>query len=182
MGCFGVGMEGHSRRAGAEPRNHIRQRRATVCCPPRVKGSICALVVDTGLRRTDRLCRATGSEHAAQAPSWALLEQVGMAARAHEDDLLSSATPLQPVDQQEVAADVALTVVSPFADKCVVQPLWLERRIVGDQQQHRLFQAFHVEPARMSQARPVLDECLGSVRCPRQEGALIAWRFFQDLG
>lgn len=103
-----------------------------------------------------------------------------MAARAHEDDLLASATALQPVDQQEVAADVAFAMVSPFAGKGVVQPLRPERRIIGDQQQHRLFQAFHVEPARMSQAGPVLDECLGSVRCPRQDRALIAWRLFQD--
>ena len=110
----------------------------------------------------------------------ALLKQVGMRAGAHEDKLLVRTAALQLVDEQKVAADVALTVVGPATDKCMVQPLWPERRIVCDKRQHDLLQAIHVEPACMGQAGPILDEGLGSVRSPRQDRALIARRPFQD--
>ena len=109
-----------------------------------------------------------------------VLEQVGMRADAHENDLLVRTAALQLVDEQKVAADVALAMVGPVADKCVVQPHRPKRRVVRDQRQHGFLQALHVEAARVRQTGPVLDEGLGSVRRPRQVRALIAWRPFQD--
>ena len=101
-----------------------------------------------------------------------------MRADAHEDDLLVRTAALQLVDEQKVAADMALAVVGPVTYKCVVQPLRPKRRVVRDQRQHDFLQALHVEAARVRQTGPVLDEGLGSVRRPRQDRALIAWRPF----
>jgi hypothetical protein len=57
------------------------------------------------LRPLERPCNASGV--------LALLEQVGMRADAHEDDLLVRTAALQLVDERKVAADVAFVVVGP---------------------------------------------------------------------
>ena len=110
----------------------------------------------------------------------ALLEQIRMRACAHKNDLLFLATALELVDQQKVTADVAFAVVGPIPDQCVIQPLRPKRRVVCDQRQHDLLQSLHVEAPRVRQARPILDEGLGSVRRPQQNRALIACCLFQD--
>jgi hypothetical protein len=51
---------------------------------------------------------------------------------------------LQEIDQEQIAFDVALTMVSPLANEFVVQPFLRQRPIVGYKQLHRLLQAIHV--------------------------------------
>ena len=65
--------------------------------------------------------------------------------------------------QEEVAADVALTMACPVARQGVIEPFRRQRPVVGDQQRHGLFQPVHVVPAGMRQALPVLEEVLGVV-------------------
>ena len=69
-------------------------------------------------------------------PSLSLLKQVSVCARSYEDDGIT----FKLVNQQEVATNMAFTVVGPFTLQSMIQPLWPQRRIVGDEQQHRLFQ------------------------------------------
>lgn len=76
-------------------------------------------------------------------------EQLGVRPAAHENDHAALARVSEPVDQQEVAADVALTMPSPVTRQRVVKPFRRQRLIVGDQQKHRLFQPGHVVPAGM---------------------------------
>ena len=111
---------------------------------------------------------------------FALLEQISVRTDSHKNDLFFLANALELIDQQKVTSDVAFAVVGPFADQCVIQPLRPKRRVVRDQRQHDLLQALHVEAPRVSQARPILDEGLGSVRRPQQNRALIACCLFQD--
>ena len=75
----------------------------------------------------DRRTNRRSAESLNASTQFALLEQIGMRADAHKDDLLIHTAALQLVDEQKVAADVAFAVVGPVADKCVVQPLRAER-------------------------------------------------------
>jgi hypothetical protein len=67
-------------------------------------------------------------------------EQLGMSARSHEVDPVR----LNLVDEQKVAANVALPVIGPIAFQGVIQPLSAKGRSVCNQQHHRLFEAPHV--------------------------------------
>ena len=87
-----------------------------------------------------------------------------MGARANEDDLLFGVVTVEPIDQQKVATDMALTMVGPVALKWVVKPFRSERCVVCDQQDHRLLEPAHVVAARVRKPRPVLDESLRPVR------------------
>src|SRR5690606_7691691 len=78
---------------------------------------------------------------------------------AHEDEGIV----IELVNQQKVAADMTLAVIGPVASERVVKPFWTQRRIVGNQQQHRLSQAFQVITARTREAFPVFEEGLGVV-------------------
>lgn len=78
-----------------------------------------------------------------------LLEKIGMSARTHEDDQFVRTAALQPIDQQKVAADVALAVIRPFAHELMILPLGRHRTIIRDQQQHRLFELLQVEATRV---------------------------------
>lgn len=51
---------------------------------------------------------------------------------------------LDLVDQQKVTANVTFPVVGPIALERVIQPFRAERCVVGNQQQHRCFEPFHV--------------------------------------
>ena len=75
-----------------------------------------------------------------------------MRSRPHEVNLV----PLNLVNQQEVAANVALPVVGPIAFERVVQPLSAKRAIVGNQQQYRLLELAHVVAPGARQPLPVL--------------------------
>ena len=59
------------------------------------------------------------------------------------------------------AADVALAVIGPVTFERMVQPLGPQRRIVGDEQQHRLLQPLAVVTPRAEEALPVLEEGIG---------------------
>lgn len=48
------------------------------------------------------------------------------------------------VDEQEIAANMAFTVIRPVSLQGVTLPFWSERCIVGDQQQHRLLQSAQI--------------------------------------
>ena len=61
----------------------------------------------------------------------------------HEVDCVA----FELVDQQEVATDVAFAMVGPVAFEGVVEPFGTQRALVGDEQQHRLFQPLHVVAA-----------------------------------
>ena len=107
-----------------------------------------------------------------------LREQLGVRPAAHENDQSAFARVVERVNQQEVAADVALTMACPVARESVIEPFRRQRPVVGDQQRHGLFQPVHVVPAGVGQALPVLEEVLGVVRrsgqvCPLTCGRLL---------
>lgn len=86
---------------------------------------------------------------------------------------------VQPVDQQEIATDVAFAVVGPIALGRVIQPLCSQRQVVGNQQQHRLFKAVQVVTARMGESNPVLEEGLGIVVSPGRRD--VDWSMFWSI-
>jgi hypothetical protein len=51
---------------------------------------------------------------------------------------------IQPINEKEVATDVAFAVINPFAFERVVQPFGAERRIVAYEQKHGVFQSLQV--------------------------------------
>lgn len=102
----------------------------------------------------------------------ALREQLGVSPAAHENDQAALARVVKRVDQQKVAADVALAMDCPFTRQRVVEPLRRKWPIVGDQQRHGLFQPSPVVPTGMGQAKPVPEEVLGVVRRARQVRSL----------
>src|SRR3546814_1605011 len=67
-----------------------------------------------------------------------LFEQFRMRAGAHEVHQIS----LDRVDEQEVAADMALAMIAPIAFEGVVQPFRAKRRVVGDEEHHRFLSCF----------------------------------------
>lgn len=69
-----------------------------------------------------------------------ILKQFGVRARAHKNDRVVVGFE----NQQEVATNVAFTVVGPVTLERVVKPFGAERSVVGDKQQHRFLQALHV--------------------------------------
>src|SRR3546814_4426394 len=79
-----------------------------------------------------------------------------MGSRAHEVHQIA----LNRVDQQEIAADMALAMIAPIALEGVVQPFRAKRRIVGDEQHHRFLELVHVVAAAARQPLPILDEPL----------------------
>lgn len=89
-----------------------------------------------------------------------------MGARAHEHHQAVLGGVVEPVDQQEVAADVAFAVTAPVAGERVVQPLRPERAVIGDQVHHGLLEPAHVVAAGVRQALPVLEESFGVVAEP----------------
>src|SRR3546814_5149974 len=79
-----------------------------------------------------------------------------MGSRAHEVHQIA----LNRVDQQEIAADMALAMIAPIALEGVVQPFRAKRRIVGDEQHHRFLELVLVVAAAARQPLPILDEPL----------------------
>src|SRR3546814_4878489 len=77
-----------------------------------------------------------------------------MGSRAHEVHQIA----LNRVDQQEIAADMALAMIAPIALEGVVQPFRAKRRIVGDEQHHRFLELVHVVAAAARQPLPRSEE------------------------
>ena len=69
-----------------------------------------------------------------------LREQLGVRPAAHENDQAAFARVVERVDQEEVAADVALTMAYPVTRQRMIEPFRRQRPVVGDQQRHGLFQ------------------------------------------
>jgi len=106
--------------------------------------------------------------------SLSILEQIGVRPRAYEDDGIT----LEPVDQQEITANVAFAMVSPVAFEWMVQPFGTQRRIVGNEQQYGHFQPIHVVPAGAGKTFPVFAKPLRVVARPGQRRPLTAgWLF-----
>ena len=72
-----------------------------------------------------------------------LFEQVRACAGAHEDNRAGAAAVIDPICQQEIAADVALAMTFPIASHGMIAPFRTEGAIVRDQQHDRL-EAVHV--------------------------------------
>lgn len=77
-----------------------------------------------------------------------------MGARPHEVDEID----FDLVNQKKVTADVAFAVVGPFPYERVVFSLWPQRRVVGDQKHHCLFEARHVVATGVREPFPVFEE------------------------
>ncbi len=83
-----------------------------------------------------------------------------MSTATHEYHQATLAGVVEPVDEQEVTANVAFTVACPVACQRVIEPFRRQRPIVGDEQHHGLFQVVHVVSAGVRQVLPVLEEIL----------------------
>ena len=70
-----------------------------------------------------------------------------MCASSNKRDRPVGVAASQPVDQKEVASDMALAMVGPLALERVIQPLWSQRRIVCDEQHHDFLQPSQVVAA-----------------------------------
>jgi hypothetical protein len=86
---------------------------------------------------------------------------------------------IETVDEQEISADVALSMVGPLALQWVVPPLRSEGRVIGNERQHRLFEAMQVIPTGWGQPLPVFLERLRVVAEPGQRGSLTERRPFR---
>lgn len=95
-----------------------------------------------------------------------------MRARTHEHHQALLGGVVEPIDQEKVAAGVALPVTAPVASERVIQPFRPKRTVIGDQVHHGLLEPAHVVAAGVRQALPVLEEGFGVVAAPGQRGAL----------
>ena len=110
------------------------------------------------------------------------VEQFRMGAGSDEYDAAApSGSVVQFVDQQKISADVALPISRPFALERMIQPFGTERRIIGDQQKHRLFQTIEIISARPRQSLPILQEGSGVVAGARQRRPLTCCGSLQGL-
>ena len=89
-----------------------------------------------------RACRPLRVRHC-QAKD-GLFEQVRVGAGAHEDNRASATAVIDPICQQEIAADVALAMTFPIASQGMIAPFRTEGAIVRDQQQHDRLEPIHV--------------------------------------
>ena len=79
-----------------------------------------------------------------------------MSAGADENHHLVLAFAIKAIDQEEIAANMAFPVVGPVAFQWVVQSLRPQGLVVGDQEQHDLFELLHVVAAGTRQPLPIL--------------------------
>src|SRR3546814_9207941 len=94
-----------------------------------------------------------------------------MGSRAHEVHQIA----LNRVDQQEIAAEMALAMIAQIALEGVVQPFRAKRRIVGDEHHHRFLELVRVEAGAARQPPPILDEPLfGGCRSEEDKSELQA--------
>mgnify|MGYP003582154510 CR=1 FL=1 len=70
----------------------------------------------------------------------------------HKHHQAALAGVVQRVDQQEVAADMAIAMACPIACQRVIKPFGRQWPVVGDEQRHGLFQPVHVVPTGVGQA------------------------------
>ena len=104
-----------------------------------------------------------------------IAEKFGVGARTNKVNPVG----VDLVNQQEVAADMAFTVICPFPFQAVIQPLRGKRCVIGDEQQHRLLESHHIEAPRMGQALPIFQKRLGVIGGSRQHRAFTCRCFFQ---
>lgn len=124
-------------------------RVATIAVGPRRGGA------GMGLARVDLQAQGCGG---GQQPSL-FLKQLRMGTRPHEDQGVA----LQPINQQEIAADVAFAMVRSGALERMIQPFGTKGTLVGNQQQHGFFQTLEVVTARAGKPLPVLEKGFGVI-------------------
>ncbi len=78
-----------------------------------------------------------------------------MGATSGKDDLLDFPHLPELVDEQEIATDMALPIVFPFAVKSMIE-VFSGQRIAAYQQQHGCFQTIQIVAARLTEPLPVL--------------------------
>ena len=86
----------------------------------------------------------------------ALLEQIGVCSCAHEHYQAMFSAVIELLRQKKVAANMAFPMPFPVPTQWMIEPLWAERSIVGDQQQHCLLEPVHVVPTCSRQPLPIL--------------------------
>jgi hypothetical protein len=68
-----------------------------------------------------------------------ITEEFGVRARANKVNPVG----INVVDEQEVAPDMAFMVVCPFPFQAVIQSLWGNGCVIGNEQQHGLLESHH---------------------------------------
>ena len=76
-----------------------------------------------------------------------LVKAFGVSPGTGKSHRLPLGSGLDAVDQQEIASNVAFPERGLVAFERVIRPFWTQGTILGDQEQHGLFQPFHFEPA-----------------------------------
>jgi hypothetical protein len=51
---------------------------------------------------------------------------------------------IKPIDQKKITADMTFTISCPISGQSMVKPLFSQRSIIPDQEQHSLFEAIHI--------------------------------------
>lgn len=103
-----------------------------------------------------------------------------MSAGSDKDNKIGFAFVIKPVNKKEIPTNMAFPVSFPLAFQWMIQPFSTERTVIGDQQQHYLFELVHVVPARTRQRFPILQKGLGVVGNSGQGGPFTCCCFFQD--
>ena len=75
-----------------------------------------------------------------------LLEQLSVSACTDKNDEAMLATVINTIGQEEVTADMTFAVAVPIPAQSMVKPLRPQSAIIGDEQQHRLFELVHIMP------------------------------------
>ena len=78
-----------------------------------------------------------------------------MGAGTHECNKLIGCLAVEPIDQEEIAADVTLAMTRPFAGQGMIVPLGAQWPIVGNERYHHFFKSRQIETTRMREAFPV---------------------------
>jgi len=72
------------------------------------------------------------------------LKQIGVRAGPYKHNQAMLCIVIEFVRQQKVAADMTFSMTFPIPTQWVIEPLWPERAVIGDQQEHGVFEPVHV--------------------------------------
>ena len=99
---------------------------------------------------------------------WWSFEKLGVGASA---DKVDGAARLRQIidliDQEEIPADMAFSVICPCALQSVIPPFGTEWGLVGDELEHDRLEPMHVVPARTRKPLPVLEKAPRQIHAPR---------------
>jgi hypothetical protein len=66
-------------------------------------------------------------------------EQLGMCTSTDKNHEVAFAIAMQFVYQQKITANMTLSMTIPITAKGMIQPFWVQWRIIRDEKKHRLF-------------------------------------------